>query len=157
MKTVTIDTNVLPASDLIALAKVQGYEVAVVSVTGREVGHGDARLQAPQLGQVFETGICGESEWGTSIFGNADSLEGILQIISNGSFPKSGQRGQLSDGQQRQLRDAMILEAHVRNGRDVFVTDDKKAFTNNGRRDALRSFLKTRILTKEEFLQELQS
>jgi predicted nucleic acid-binding protein len=102
MKTVTIDTNVLPASDLIALAKVQGYEVAVVSVTGREVGHGDVRLQ-------------------------------------------------------RQLRDAMILEAHVRNGRDVFITDDKKAFINNGRRDALRSFLKTRILTKEEFLQELQS
>ncbi|MEO7862990.1 MAG: hypothetical protein ABIU05_21635 [Nitrospirales bacterium] len=51
----------------------------------------------------------------------------------------------------------MTLEAHVRDGRDVFVTNDKKAFINNGGRDALQSFLKTRILAKEEFLQELHS
>ena len=157
MKTVTIDTNILPADDLVRLAKQKGYEVVVVSVTEREMNSGDTRLQVPELGQVLETGIYGESVWGKAVYGSANYLEPILQIISNGSFPKAGQRNQLTDGQRGQLRDAMILEAHVRDGREVFVTDDKKAFIDNGRRDALQSLLNTRIRNREEFLQELQN
>jgi hypothetical protein len=51
-------------------------------------------------------------------------LEAILAIVSAGSFPKPGQRVSLTHGERRQLRDAMILEAHAREGRDVFVTND---------------------------------
>jgi hypothetical protein len=32
----------------------------------------------------------------------------------------------------------MILEAHVREGRDIFITNDKKGFINNGRREEYR-------------------
>lgn len=157
VKTVTIDTNILPATDLVDLAKSKGYEVATVSVTEREVGQDDIRLRVPDLSQIMETGLWGESEWGRFKWGgNASYLESILQIITNGSFPKSGKRGQITDAQHRQLRDAIILETHVRDGREIFVTDDRKGFIDNGRRDALQSLLKTRILTREEFLQELQ-
>ena len=156
MKTVTIDTNVLPASSLVDLARNKGYEVAIVSVTEREVGQFDTRLHVQDLGTILETGLWGESVWGKFLWGNTTYLESILKIISNGSFPKPGQRGQqLSEGQRRQLRDAMILNAHPREGRGIFVTDDKRGFLENGRREKLQSLLKTRILTREEFLQEL--
>lgn len=57
MKTVTIDTNVLPASTLVNLAMTKGYEVAIVSVTEREVGQFDVRLQVQNLGRILETGV----------------------------------------------------------------------------------------------------
>ena len=56
MKTVTIDTNVLPASSLVDLARNKGYEVAIVSVTEREVGQFDTRLHVQDLGTILETG-----------------------------------------------------------------------------------------------------
>lgn len=103
---------------MVSLAKSKGYKVAVVTVTKTEVGQGDIRLQVPDLGQVLESGLWGESAWGSSLWGNPSCyLEPILQIISNGSFPKAG--------------------------------------IDNGRRDALESLLKTRIVTREEFLHEL--
>ena len=155
MNTVTIDTNVLPAQDLIELAAERGFDVAVVSVTEREVGSRNIRLQVNGLGKLLELGIVDESEMDNFVVGSTDDyLEYILQIISSGSFPKSGFRGQLTDSQHRQLRDAMILEAHAREKRDIFVTNDKKGFINNGRRDELQTVLKTRILTREEFLRE---
>jgi hypothetical protein len=157
LKRITIDTNLLPADDLVELAKVRGYEVDIVSVTERESGSSDSRLNVPELGRVLELGIVGESRVGSCVVGSGnDNLEIILQTISNRSFQKSGSRGQLSDGQRRQLRDAMILEAHAREGRDIFVTNDRKGFIDDGRREKLQSLLKTRILTHEEFLRELR-
>jgi len=155
MKKVTIDTNVLPVSSFVDLARTKGYELAIVSVTEREIGQFDTRLQVQALGHVVETGVWGESVWGKFLWGGTTYLESILKIISNGSFPKLGLRGELTDGQRRQLRDAMILDAHAREGRDVFVTDDRKGFVDNGKRETLQSLLKTRILTQDEFLQEL--
>ena len=156
MKTVTIDTNVLPISSLVDLARTKGYEVAIASVTEREVGQFDTRLQVQALDHIVETGVWGESVWGKFLWGGGTTyLEAILKIISNGSFPKVGQREKLTDGQRRQLRDAIILDAHAREGRDVFVTDDRKGFIDNGKREALQSLLNTRILTREEFLHEL--
>ena len=158
MKRVTIDTNVLPADDLIELAKSRGWDVAIASVTERELGHGDTRLQEEGLGKVFEIAVVGESRLGSCVLaGDNNFMEALIQIISNGSFPKSGSRGQLTDGQRRQLRDAMILEAHAREGRDIFVTNDRKGFIDDGRREKLQSLLKTRILTREEFLEELRN
>jgi len=140
------------------LAKSKGWDVVIASVTERELGHGDTRLQVSGLGKVLEVAVWDESEWGNSVFGGADNyLEAIIQIISNGSFPKSGNRGQLTDGQRRQLRDAMILEAHAREGRQIFVTNDRRGFIDDGRRAKLQSLLKTRILTREELLKELRN
>lgn len=49
----------------------------------------------------------------------------------------------------------MILDTHARERREIFVTDDKRGFIEHGRREQLESILKTRILTRDEFLQEL--
>ena len=54
-----------------------------------------------------------------------------------------------------QLSDARILEAHVRDGRDVFVTDDEKDFIHDGRRERLEAELRTRILTRVEAIAEI--
>ena len=61
MKSVTTDTNVLPASNLVDMARTKGYEVAIISVTEREVGQFDIRLQVQDLGHILETGVWGES------------------------------------------------------------------------------------------------
>lgn len=158
MKTVTIDTNVLPADDLIERAKQKDWDVASTSVTEREMGSGDARLSVPGLGHVMETAVFDESPFGISVLGSEEDgkcFESTLQIIFNGSFPKPGHRNCLSDGQKRQLRDAIILCAHARDKREVFVSDDRKAFVDDGRRDALETLLRTRILTRKEFLDQL--
>lgn len=77
-------------------------------------------------------------------------LEAILGIVSNGSFPPPGGRENLSNGQRRQLRDAMILEAHARESRDIFVTEDRKGFIANGKRGRLENLCRTRICTLDE-------
>lgn len=150
--TVTLDTNVLPADDLFARGIPLGVNFAVVSVTEREIGRGDPRVEIEYLDRTPETTVWDESEWGTAVFAEEESpdrLEMILRIISNGSFPRS--RDKLSEPQRRQLRDAMILEAHVREGRSIFVTNDSKGFIRHGKRERLESALGTRILTRVEF------
>ena len=61
-----------------------------------------------------------------------DLFEMVLVAITNGSFPKSGSRSTLKARQRNQLRDAMIFCTHVREGRDIFVTNDVKAFDSEG-------------------------
>lgn len=169
---VTLDTNVLDAAEV---AKLQlGVEVpcelAAVSVSMRERGDVDD-LDIPS---VPETLIWGESRWGEAVWGGpipellvlgesplgsgvasgdqeADVFEAALRIISNGSFPPRGRRENLSPGARRQLRDAMVFEAHVRQRRHVLVTGDTRGFINGGRRDALERLGRTRVLTPLEF------
>jgi hypothetical protein len=123
---------------------------------------------------VAETLVWNESKWGESVWGGTvresfvldesrldegalaeddrgSRLEAILQVIGNGSFPPSDKRESLTTGERRQLRDAMALEAHVREGRDVFVSDDVKAFVRGRRRELLESLCRTRIATVDEF------
>ena len=47
----------------------------------------------------------------------------------------------------------MILEAHVRDGRDILVSDDRRAFVGHdgANRCKLESALATRIMTVDEF------
>ncbi len=81
-------------------------------------------------------------------------FEAILTVISNGSFPKPGRRGgSLSGGERRQLRDAMILEAHARESRDVLVSNDAKGFIGNdgSKRAKLEALCRTQIMTVDEF------
>jgi hypothetical protein len=82
-------------------------------------------------------------------------FERILQIISSGGFPPAGARDELSDGNRNHLRDAMILEAHIREGRDVFVTENTKDFIKGDRRDVLERLCQTKIVTVAEFCAEI--
>lgn len=155
MSTVTLDTNLVDDERLLTAALVAGFKVAHTTVTDRELlGSGIAAVEARRA-QLFETGLVGESVAGAFVLGaNEESinLEQILDIISSGSFPTAEKRKDLSNGQHRQLRDAMILCTHIREKREIFVTNDRKGFVDNGRRDLLEQRYRTRILTGKEFL-----
>jgi hypothetical protein len=80
-------------------------------------------------------------------------FEAILDVIGIRSFPKPGLRDSKTPGQKRQLRDAMILEAHAREGRDILVSDDVKGFIGKDgeNRRKLEAICRTRIMTVDEF------
>jgi hypothetical protein len=170
---VTLDTKVLDSQGLETLshaANDQPIEIAVVTVSERESGRPFVEFRtllegavwdesewrrAVGSGPIKETLLLDESRLGGAVLGSdtrADLLDSILTIITNGSFPKRGERDQLSDPQRRQLRDAMILEAHARHQRDIFVTKDERGFIRNGRRAQLEQLRATRILTNDELL-----
>lgn len=177
---VTFDTNAVPANEeqeqrLRSALKRRPAEIKVVSVTPRELENSSIQVKFEDLP---ETAVWDETPWGGGVWGGkpvqevfalgesrletgvlggsgaGEAFEEILQIISNKSFPASGKRSQLSDGQRRQLRDAMIFEAHVRDRRDIFVSNDVKAFGRAGeqRRADLEKRFETRIMTLNEFL-----
>lgn len=50
----------------------------------------------------------------------------------------------------------MILCAHVRSGRDVLVSNDRKAFIKDGRRDSIESEFGTKVMTVAEFEEHLR-
>jgi len=107
--------------------------------------------------RTVETAAWSESHWGNATWGDPASsgcLEAVLAIISAGGFPPTGQRSSLTDGQRRQLRDAMIFCARVRAGRHIFVTNDVRGFVRGGRRAQLERDFRTRIMTRDEFRQE---
>ena len=150
---ITLDTNILPADDLLSTCKNRGWDFTVVSVTSREMEGTDFQISLVALGKITETGVYGESRYGEATYGSEETqanLEDILAIISNGAFPSDGQ--ELSQGELRQLRDAIIFQAHVRECRDIFVTDDCRSFIRAGRRERLQERFNTRVMTREEFL-----
>lgn len=150
---ITLDTDVLPADDLLQAASGLDCEFAVVSVTEREVEGTRFAAHVEPLGSVHETAVFGEAKFGSAVLGSQQSgetLEEILRIISAGSFPQS--RDNLSAGQVHQLRDALILEAHLREHRDIFITGDARAFIRHGKREQLRTAFGVRILRRVEFL-----
>jgi len=150
---ITLDTNILSADDLISSCKNCGWDFAVVSVTEREVEGTSYQVKIKPIGKILETGVWNESRWGEAVWGskkNQDVLNDILNIISRGSYPID--RSELTSGHKRQLRDAMIFEAHVREGRDIFVTNDRRAFINDGRREKFQERFHTKIMTREELI-----
>jgi len=178
----TVDTNVLEG-DMERIRRACGgrdVEVAPTSVTLRERG-----MTSPAENSVVpETGVWSESQWGQfvwgpsppvfeslvldesrlgmAVLGGDDSpsrFEAILAIIGDGSFPKPGRRDTLTKGQRRQFRDAMIFEAHAREGRDVLVSNDRKAFIGQDgeKRRRLEAICGTRIVTVDEFCDEVGS
>lgn len=158
---VTLDTGILPADDLFEAAAGRPIFFAAVSVTGRETRGTSFDVQLTPLGNVPETGVFGESEWGSAVFADAEAatvgLEDLIQVISSGSFPPPSDRDHLTESQRHQLRDAMILEAHAREGRDIFVSDDRRAFINHGRRARLATLTRSDIMSREEFSAWLRS
>lgn len=160
--TATLDTNVFPAEALVQRAGRLGIAAAAISVTRREVEGSTLQEELSALESILEAGVYGESQYGQAEYGSqsdAECLERALEILSNRGFPRIGNRERLTDGQQRQLRDAMILCAHVRAKRDVLVSNDRKASVDNGRREAIAAAFGTRVMTVIEFeayLLELQ-
>ncbi len=123
--TITIDTNLADARELVQLARGAGIHVAIVSTSSRELGPTDIRDDEFDI--VLEIMVLDESFLNGAVLASQadlDNFEAILHIISNGSFPRLGERGSLSAAEQRRLRDAQILTSHVAAGRDAFVTND---------------------------------
>jgi hypothetical protein len=177
MVKITFDTNVLPIKNLDSLIKNRPIEIAVVSVTSRELENHSLAVELKNFEEVtetavwdeskwdqakwgpviFETAVLGESRLGESVLGSdkdVDVFEKLLDIISTSSFPKSGKRDNLSSGEKRQLRDAMILTAHIRDKRDIFVTDDVKGFIGKKGeiKEKIEKLFGTKIMRKQEFL-----
>ncbi len=78
-------------------------------------------------------------------------FEQVVKIISNGSISNPRFIDNFSPGQKRIILDAKTFCSHVIAGRDCFVTKDKKAFIDRGRRDKLEQLASTKILSSEEF------
>ena len=153
--TVTLDTNISPPETVTGEVSACAFDFAVVSVTDRETAGTTFQVRLATLGRVVETAVYGESTWGNAVWGGenqADCFETALQVISHGSFPRPGARDMLTAGQLRQLRDAMIFCAHVREGRQIFVTNDTNGFIDEGRRAELERRFGTRIMTSAEFI-----
>ncbi len=151
---ITFDTNVLPVDDILAICSEKNWEFSIVTVTENELDGTDIAAKLKPLGLVVETAVFGESKFGKSKFGSSTTQKNrtdILSIISGGTFPKNGKN--LSSGQKRQLRDSMIFHAHIREKRDIFVTNDSKGFINQGRREQLQERFGSRIMTRNEFIE----
>jgi hypothetical protein len=154
LRRATIDTNVFPAEALMARAREAGIEVVAVSVSAREVRGSSLEEEVAEIAVLLESAVWSESTWDNAVWPSEDDeadLEKALQILSNGSFPPRDRRAKLPPGQLRQLRDAMILCAHVRARRDVLVSNDAKAYIKAGRREALEAAFTTRVMTVVEF------
>lgn len=177
----TLDTNLIDPVQIDQLSKrLEGtpHEFAFISVTERERGFeiGFAGRN------VVETAVWDESPWGSlwggpkpavfvigesllapddapsgryDVLGDDDDVglfEASLVVIGNGSFPRVSERGELTDGQRRQLRDAMIYTAHVRERRHVLVSNDQRAYVNHGKRERLENLGATKIRTSAEMI-----
>lgn len=157
--TVTLDTNISPPESVTGSVPDGTFDFAVVSVTERETAGTRYQVKLGGLRRVVETAVYGESRWGDAVWGSendTDCLETVLQVISHGAFPRPGDRDSLTHGQLRQLRDAMIFCAHVRTGRQVFVTNDRNGFIDEGRRSELERKFGTSIMTATEFIANYQ-
>jgi hypothetical protein len=142
MVSVTLDTNTVDDGRVVEAARLAGFELARTTVTDRELESSEVQTAFENNRAVIEPFVMGESAMGIAALGSrpvADAFERLLQVISNGSFPARGRRLKLSAGERRQLRDAMILSAHIRDGRDIFVTNDRKGFIQGGLRERLET------------------
>jgi hypothetical protein len=153
---VTFDTNVLPITDIPAELSRFDLELAVVTVTDRELKNTRRADGLREIAVMIpETLILSEAPLGQTVLGSKESAErlpAILQILSNGAWPFPEP---LSRRQRNLLRDALILEAHIREARDVLVSNDERAFIRYGRRAQLQSTFGTRILSRSEFVDAL--
>jgi hypothetical protein len=156
MLTITFDTNTIPLDrTLLALGNLPA-DLAVTSVTRREMQGGSSAAHLRTLRELPEVYLMGESEMGVAVLGTrkiADLFEKTLSAITNGSFPKPDRRSHLTPNEKRQMRDALIFCTHVREGRDIFVTDDVTAFGKPGseQRNLFTELASTQIMTMEEF------
>ncbi len=156
MLTITLDTGTLRLMDVLDALNGLEVDVATTTVTAREVDGTAWADKVKQLKLVQETAVLGESRWGEALLGgdsDGDRYERLLALLSGGGFPKPGQRDNLTSGHKHLQRDAMILAAHTREGRDIFVSNDTKAIGRQGEelRHRLQEEFGIRAMTLEEF------
>ena len=91
--------------------------------------------------EVLPVGVWDRTNWDESVWGGNDNIfEKICQIIGRDN-----------------IYDVITLEAHIRNGFDIFCTNDRAQFINDGRRENLqKTFKKLKIMTTEELAEELR-
>jgi len=157
MLSITLDTNLYNHRELVERAIARGLSVTFTSVSERELANAYEPPPAPR--DVLETALFGESEWDNSIWASepdGEVFEKVLGVVSNHSVASNCEPSELSAGLRNHLRDALALCAHARERRDIFVSDDKKAFVAGGRREALEALLSTRIMTAAEFAEWLE-
>ena len=170
MLKLTLDTNCIDHEELLRCAQAAGADVATFSVSRKETSGSSfaARLETMTViaeQSVFADGLFTDNFWADRVWRSGanvtyrredgdkvvgDPFEEVLAVISNRSFPSSGARRNLSAGQRRQFRDAMMLSLHAQHQRDVFISADEKAFVKDGRRDRLERMLSTKIVTPKE-------
>ncbi|HVP28054.1 MAG TPA: hypothetical protein VMW35_02705 [Myxococcota bacterium] len=158
MVSVTLDTNLYNHRSLVERAVARSLSVAFTSVSDRELANAYQPVPAPR--DVLETGVFGESEWGRAVWASdsdGEVLEQVLRVVSSGSVPRNCEPGELPAGLRNHLRDAIALCAHFRERRDIFVSDDTKAFVSHGRREILEALLGTRIMSTAEFSEWLEN
>ena len=159
MMTVTLDTNTVDDACLIEAARLAGFAVVQTTVTDRELESSGVHSALAAGERLHEPFVLGESRLGFAVLeseSGATTFEELLFVISNGSFPARGRRSSLSPGERRQLRDAMILSTHIREGRNIFVTNDVKGFIQAGRRELLEREFGIQVMTAVEFLKKCQ-
>jgi hypothetical protein len=156
MLTVTLDTGALCFVE--ALNAVAGIDadVATTTVTAREVAGTGWASHLEGLKVIHEDLVLGESWLGSAVLGSAetaDRYERLLLLLSGGGFPKPGNRDDLSEGQKHVQRDAMIFSAHARDGRDILVSEDRRAIgqPNSSLRQRLVDEFGIRAMTVDEF------
>ena len=153
---VFVDTNIFPTDKLARSFGDKKIKYVFSSVTEREMSGTDFLETLAGKGKVLETSVWDESCWNESVWGSEDTaLEEILEIISTGSFPVIGKRDFLTNGEIRQLRDAMILETVIRDGYKIFLSNDKRAFIGNeknNKRNILEDKFDIKIFTEEEYV-----
>ena len=182
MLKITLDTSVLGKEKIDKLKEIlreNEFDLATTSVTDREVRGSPIK---PLYSFFSETVLWDESEWGKAVWGgdvveafvlgeselgkgrlgssqSATTFETILAIISDGSFPKVNNRENLTEGEKHQLRDAMILEAHTRERRDILISDDVRAYISkdDSKRKKLERLCDTKIMTLGEFIRWVSS
>jgi hypothetical protein len=158
---ITIDTNVAirPHREALELARRLGFDVAVTSVSPRELPPtSEGRRTVAPLDVVLETAVFDESEFDNAVWGgdgDDSALEEVLATI-NPAFPAPANRANLSKGYRGQLRDSMIFSAHVREHRDIFVTSNTSDFVAGDRRERLEAAFRTKIMTPAEFVAALR-
>ena len=171
-----MDTNVVNEEELSRLKAAcadRDVEIAYTTVTNREQEGSSVPSDRANVMETFvwdesawdravwggppipETAVVGEWRLGEAVLGDEEAqsqLEAILAIINGDrEFPPPGDRDVMTREQRRRFRDAMILEAHTREGRDIFVTNDIRDFIRGGRQERLERLYSTRIMTVEQF------
>ncbi|CAI8936373.1 hypothetical protein [Pseudomonas chlororaphis] len=158
MDAVTVDTNIFPIADIKDLVTRAGYSLEVISVTNRELEGTDLSEAAGELTETLETFHFGEGSWGRMVWGSvtdAEDFEKILQVISSGGYPKD--RENVTQKQINQRRDALILQAHIRSSKKIFVSNDERGFVKHGRRETLEAMFGVTIFTRLEFIEHCKA
>ena len=169
---VTVDTNIV---------NVDGKQKIRLAIAGLDIDIAETTISNREQGKIAskeslkEVAVWGESQWGNAKFSgplpepltigesqiglsrisdSGDLFEKLLTVMWSGSFPKPGEREDLDDKQKNKLRDSLMLTTHVNVARNIFVSNDLRAFgqDESDKRKQLESLCSTRIMSLKQFV-----